>query len=188
MDTTTLLQAARGGSREALEQLFERYGPRLLALIRMRLGPELRTRLESRDVLAECLLKAFQNLDQLRQVDGVSLQAWLARIADNEIRDIVAYQQRQRRDVRRETGVSGDVLVSEMRSQTSRLVLDEQLEQLERALETLPVEQREVILLRKLQELSFQEIGEQMGRSADASRMLLARAMTALTLAMDDAP
>ena len=43
--------------------------------------------------------------------------------------------------------------------------------------------QRELIVLRKLEELSYREIGERMGKSPDACRMLLARAMTALTLA-----
>jgi DNA-directed RNA polymerase specialized sigma24 family protein len=41
-----------------------------------------------------------------------------------------------------------------------------------------------VILLRKFEELSFAEIGERLGKSPDACRMLLARAMTALTLEM----
>ena len=186
-DTTTLLHAARAGSREALNDLFERCGPRLLALIRLRLGPELRARLESRDVLAECLLTAFQKLDQLRQADGVSLMAWLARIADNQIRDLADHHQRQRRDVRREEPFEDETLApEEVRSQTRRIMLDEQLQHLEGALETLDEEHREVILLRKLHELNFPEIGERMARSPDACRMLLARAMTQLTLAMDD--
>ena len=42
-------------------------------------------------------------------------------------------------------------------------------------------------MLRKLEELSFAEIGERLGRSPDACRMLLARAMTALTLKLDEA-
>ena len=43
-------------------------------------------------------------------------------------------------------------------------------------------------MLRKFEELSFREIGARMGRSEDACRMLLARALTALTLAMRGAP
>ena len=185
-DTTTLLYAAHAGSREALNRLFERCGPRLLTLIRLRLGPELRARLESRDVLADCLLIAFQKLDQLRQADGVSLMAWLARIADNQIRDLADHHKRQRRDVRREMVFDDEALAPEIRSQTRRVMLDEQLQQLERALETLTEEHREVILLRKLYEYSFPEIAERMARSPDACRMLLARAMTQLTLALDD--
>ncbi len=184
-NTTTLLHAAQAGSREALEELFKRCGPRLLALIRLRLGPDLRARLESRDVLAECLLTAFQKIDQLRQTDGASLFAWLANIAENEIKDLADHHHRQRRDVRREDFLEDEHLIPEIRSLTSRVIVDEQLQRLERALETLENEHREVILLRKMYELSYPEIGERMGRSPDACRMLLARAMTELTLAMD---
>ena len=63
-------------------------------------------------------------------------------------------------------------------------MLTEEQTRLESALEALSDEQREVILLRRYEELSFPEIGEQMGRSADASRMLFARAMAALTIEM----
>lgn len=186
-DTTTLLLAARAGSREALEELFARCGPRLLALIRLRLGPELRARLESRDVLAECLLKAFQKIDQVRESDGVSFLAWLSRIAENEMRDLADYHKRQRRDVRREVSLEDEPFAADIRSQTSRVMLDEQLQQLEDALEKLETDHREVIVLRKMYEYSFPEISERMQRSPDACRMLLARAMTELTLAMDDA-
>jgi len=41
---------------------------------------------------------------------------------------------------------------------------------------------REIILLRKFEELSFKEIGTRLDKSPDACRMLLARAMTAVTL------
>jgi len=43
-----------------------------------------------------------------------------------------------------------------------------------------------VILLRKFEELSFKEIALRLGRSEDACRMLLARAMTALTMKMTE--
>ena len=43
-----------------------------------------------------------------------------------------------------------------------------------------------MILLRKLEELSFAEIGQRMGRNPDACRMLLARAMATLTMRLED--
>ena len=49
-------------------------------------------------------------------------------------------------------------------------------------MEQLSPEHREIILLRKFEELGFKDIGERLGKSPDACRMLLARAMTALTL------
>jgi DNA-directed RNA polymerase specialized sigma24 family protein len=40
--------------------------------------------------------------------------------------------------------------------------------------------------MRKFEELSFAEIGRRMGRSDDACRMLLVRAMTALTMKLSE--
>ena len=55
------------------------------------------------------------------------------------------------------------------------------MDRVEAALETLEEHHREVIVLRKLEELTFAEIGERLGKSEDACRMLFARALTALT-------
>ena len=51
-------------------------------------------------------------------------------------------------------------------------------------LETLSEAHREVILLRQFEELSFPEIAARLGKTDDASRMLFARAMAQLTLAL----
>ncbi len=50
-ESSRLFEHARQGSREAINAIFERYGDRLHALIRLRLGPQLRRRMESRDIL-----------------------------------------------------------------------------------------------------------------------------------------
>ena len=189
-DSAALLAAARAGSSDALGALFARHGPRLLALIRLRLGPSLRAHLESRDILQEAWLKALVHIDGFRGEGTSSFMAWMARIAANEIRDRADHHGRQRRDAARETPLPNadlDALAANVRSQTSRIALDESLERLERALEALSPEHREVVVLRKLEELSFPEIGERMGRSPDACRQLLARALAVLTVAAERA-
>jgi RNA polymerase sigma-70 factor (ECF subfamily) len=183
-ESTTLLREARQGSREALGELYARYGTRLLAFIRMRMGRDLRQRVESRDILQATLLKSFQRLAQFEGGDGATLMGWLVRIAENEIRDQADYQHRQRRDVA--AGVPIDAggvdLPAHVRSALSEAVVSEEAERLGAALEALDPDHREVIALRKLEELSFKEVADRMGRSEDACRMLLARAMVALTL------
>ncbi|MCP3981951.1 MAG: sigma-70 family RNA polymerase sigma factor [bacterium] len=183
---TTLLRRAREGSREALNDLFERYSARLLAVIRLRMGRGLRSRLDSRDILGASMLKAFRKLDGFAGDDSRTLMAWLARIAENELRDQADFHGRGKRDAGRDVVPSGglDELAADVRTQSSRVVLDERLSQLERALLQLDEPQREVILLRKLEEMSYVEIGRRLNKSPDACRMLLARAMTALTLKM----
>lgn len=182
-----LLQQAKSGSPEALNRLYEHCAGRLLALIRLRLGKDLRSRLESRDILQATLLKSLEHLGELKGNDTRSLMAWLARIAEHEIRDCADFHHRQRRDAAREMPIDDEApLPALTRSALSRVILDEQGAQLEEALESLSVAHREIILLRKFEELSFADIGQRLGKSEDACRMLLARAMTALTLKMSE--
>jgi RNA polymerase sigma-70 factor (ECF subfamily) len=113
--------------------------------------------------------------------------AWLARIADHEIRDRADYHQRQRRDAAREVGADDEPPVAAAaRSALSQVILDEQAQRLERAIESLSPAHRDVILLRTFEELTFPEIAARLGKSEDACRMSFARAMTALTLAMQE--
>jgi len=185
--SSDLLQQARSGSPEALNLLYERCAGRLLAFIRLRLGRDLRSRLESRDILQATLLKSLEHLGDLKGDETRSLMAWLARIAEHEIRDCADFHHRQRRDAARETAIDDDApLPALTRSALSRVILDEQAGQLEEALESLSADHREVILLRKFEDQSFAEIGRRLGKSEDACRMLLARAMTALTLRMSE--
>ena len=184
-----LLQRAKAGESAALNVLYERSAGRLLAFIRLRMGRELRARLESRDILQATLVKSLEHLHELKGTETRSLAAWLARIAEFEIRDRMDYHHRQRRDAGREVSLDdGALLPAVTRSALSRVIIGEEAERLEAALESLSDAHREVILLRKFEDLSFAEIGARLGKSEDACRMLLARAMTALTIALSGTP
>jgi RNA polymerase sigma-70 factor (ECF subfamily) len=187
--TMDLLRDAKAGSPEALNLLYERSAGRLLAYIRLRMGRTLRTRLESRDILQATLLKSIEHLGEFKGQETRSLMAWLAAIAEHEIRDRADFQGRQRRDAGREVSLETDAaLAAAGRSALSQAILAEEAQQLEAALEMLTPPHREVILLRKFEERSFAEIGQRLGKSEDACRMLLARAMTALTLRLSEMP
>jgi RNA polymerase sigma factor (sigma-70 family) len=173
------------GSDAALDTLYERYGPRLLSFIRLKMGRGLRARLESRDILQATFLKSFQHLDDFEGQDGRALLGWLMRIAEHEIRDRADFHHRQQRDAAREEAL-GDRhdLAARSRSALTRLILDERAERLAAALASLTEAHRQVILLRAFEELSFPEIAGALGKSEDACRMQYARAMTALTLTL----
>jgi len=179
------LRRAREGSPEALGELLDTCGERLLALIRLRLGARLRRDVESRDVLQATFLKALERFDQFEGSGSRTLIGWLAAIARNEIRDRAKYQQRQPRDARARVSWRSDLPVAaSVTSAVSRIELHDKTRALEAALLELAEDHREVLLLRQFEELSFAEIGERMGRSADAARMLYARALAALTVKM----
>ena len=188
-DTTDVVRAALAGatthpaSNQALDRMYERCTPRLLSYIRLKLGRTLRERLESRDILQATLLKSFQHLVVFRGSDGQSLMAWLARIADREIVDRADYHHRQRRDAGRESPVDDHPeLTARVRSVLSQVIIEEEAGELEAALDSLSDAHRQIILLRKFEDLPFKDIAQRLGKSEDACRMLLARAMTALTL------
>jgi RNA polymerase sigma-70 factor (ECF subfamily) len=185
-ESTALLRRAREGEQAALDVLYERVAGRLLAFIRLRLGRSLRAQLESRDILQATFLKSFEHLHQFEQSDTGSLMAWLARIAENEIRDRADYQHRQRRDARLEVPLetAHANVAAAMRSALTQVLQDERAERLEAALESLEPHYREIIILRSFEELSFREIGTRLDKSEDASRMLYSRAMAALTMRM----
>jgi RNA polymerase sigma-70 factor (ECF subfamily) len=176
-------------SSEALDRLYERFAPRLLSYIRLKMGRSLRERLESRDILQATLLKSLQHLGEFRGTDGRSLMAWLARIADHEIVDRADYHHRQRRDAARESSIDDHPdLTARVRSVLSQVIVDEQASELEAAIDALAESHREIILLRKFEDLTFPEIARRLGKSEDACRMLFARAMTALTLKLAERP
>jgi RNA polymerase sigma-70 factor (ECF subfamily) len=186
-ETTLLLDRARAGEREAMDRLLQRASAKLLALIRLRMGRGLRARLESRDILQATLVKAWGRLDQLQDPDRRALMAWLARIAENEIRDQADFHGRLRRDADRDASLPEAAAVpSPVRSALSQVIWNERAERVEQAMESLSEAHREIIVLRKLEELGFREIGERLGKSEDACRMLYGRAMAALTLALPE--
>jgi RNA polymerase sigma-70 factor (ECF subfamily) len=189
-ESTALLLAARAGSADALDRLYQRVSGRLLAIVRLRMGRDLRSRMESQDILQATLIKSFERLDQFAGGDGATLMAWLARIAENEIRDQADFQHRQRRDIAASIPLDAahELMATRVRSAFSQVAIGEDVARLEAALEKLDPDHREVIVLRKLEELSFKEIAGRMGRTEDACRMLLARAMVALTLTLREQP
>ena len=184
--TTQLLHQAKMGDESALNELYQRIGARLLMLVRLRLGPSLREKVEPEDVAQEVLVKACSKIQAFEQDTSRSFFAWLAVIAGNTIRDLVDYHRQARRDMRRtvSTGKVSPDIAAKHRSALSRLILDERLQQLEQGLRSLNRRYREIIILRRLEEHSFKEIAAITGDSEDACRMRYTRALAVLTLNM----
>ena len=165
--STAVLREALAGSDAALDALYERFGPRLLAFIRLKMGRSLRARLESRDILQATFLKSFQHLDDFegqRRPIAARLADAHRRARDPRSRRLPRPPAARRASARTIVDAIADVLAARSRSALSRLILDEQAERLEAALESLTDAHREVILLRAFEELSFP--GDRAARSA----------------------
>jgi len=180
-DTRALYDLARRGSPEDVNAFYERCVRKLLPLIRLRLGRTLRREMESRDILQAVLCKSIGRLDNVKEPAAV--MAWLARIAENEIRDQADYYKRRQRDAAMRAPIEDAADVpAPIRHALSQAIVSKQTEALEAALEELGDAQREIVVLRKLEELTFPEIARKLGKSEDACRMAFSRAMAALTL------
>jgi len=192
--TQHLVALAKSGDENALNQLCSVYGERVRRLIRLRINRELRPKLDSVDVVQYALVLALNGLDDFTYKNEGDFLRWLSKIAENRLRDMFDKYYADKRDVHREISFKKEGRDSEggfigapepMRDTTPSVVVGrkEELDRLEKALDELKPEYREIIVLKKIEGLSHAEIAESLGKQAGAVRMLLARAMAALTIA-----
>jgi RNA polymerase sigma-70 factor (ECF subfamily) len=153
---------------------------------------ELRSKLESMDLVQETLIHVMSGLDNFKYTNEKEFVRWLSKIAENELRGSLRKLHANKRDVRKEVQLDnhrpksdgGYVGLHEpIQATTPSMVLSrkEDLARLEKAIDELKPEYREAIVLTKIEGLSYQEIGQKMGKSSDAVRMLATRAMAELT-------
>jgi RNA polymerase sigma-70 factor (ECF subfamily) len=156
------------------------------------MGKELRSQLESMDLVQDTLLYVLSRLDNFIYTNEGEFVRWLSRIAENELRGNLRRLHADKRDIRREIPLDNDGRTTEdayvgwnepIQATTPSMVLSrkEDLAKLERAVDELKPEYREAIILAKVDGLSYQEIGQRLGKSSDAVRMLATRAMAELT-------
>ena len=65
-ETYTLIRQAQAGDTNALNLLYTRYGERIHAIVRLRLGPRLRRKLESCDIVQSALMASVRSLKEFR--------------------------------------------------------------------------------------------------------------------------
>ena len=191
--TQHLVALAKEGDEAAANQLCSVYGERVRRIIRLRLDQKLRPKLDSVDVVQDVLILAFGRLNDFTYKDEGDFLRWLSRIAENRVRDIFDRFQADKRDIHREipfkkegrnTDGRSFGAAEPMRTTTPSVIMGkkEALDRLEKALDELKPEYKEIIVLKRIEGLSHDEIAKKLGKNAGAMRMLLARAMAALTI------
>ena len=190
--TQQLVVLARDGDKSALNQLYGIYAERVRWMVRFRMGKELRSRLESMDLVQDTLIHALNDLDNFTYKNEGDFLRWLSTIAENVLRGNLKKLHANKRDIRREVPLdgygptTGSRLVRDhgpVETTTPSVIMSkkEDLSKLEQAIDQLKPGYREVIILAKIDGLSYKEIGKKLGKSTDAVGMLLSRAMLALT-------
>jgi RNA polymerase sigma-70 factor (ECF subfamily) len=188
-DVGALLAAARAGDRAARDRLFADCRDYLCLAARARVESWLRAKADASDLVQQTLLEAHRGFGQFHGETEAEFLAWLRRILDHNAADLVRrYHAAGKRQVGREVPLAGGGSTSggglepaaTDDSPSATVAKREGELALAAALAELAPDHREVIMLRNLQRLPFDEVAGRMNRSRPAAQMLWMRAMQKL--------
>lgn len=178
-DTVRLIQRAQDGDRAALDRAFERIRPRLEKWIALRVGPRLQSRLDIEDIVQVTLTAAWERLEYLEVRDSASLFAWFKEIARNRIRDFSDWATAAKRDAERERHLERS-LANSWTSPSVGVTRRAEHERLLEALQRLPEGYRTVLLLVRIEGMSYAAAAEVLQISVNLVGVRLVRALDAL--------
>jgi RNA polymerase sigma-70 factor (ECF subfamily) len=178
-----LLPIAIAGDESALTTLLERHGVKVRIALEKSYRHRLKGELDLDDVMQVTYLEAFLRIRDFVPGNPNAFQAWLKRIAENNVRDAIRKTDRVGAgrffgsSASRNGSVGGGFDPEASAGTPSRVAgRDEALRLLEAALAQLPDDYERVIRLYDLEGLSGPEVARVMGRSHGAIKMLVARA------------
>lgn len=190
-DPEQLVSLARAGNGPALGQLLELYRPYLALLARLQIGRRLQGKVDAADVVQETFLAAHSHFARFQGASEGEFVGWLRQILASRLAKLIRhYCGTRRRDVRleRQLGVELDQssrvleqsLVTPSSSPSHRAARREQAILLANALEQLPEDYREVLVLHHLQGLSLPEVARQLDRTLDSVKNVWLRALASM--------
>lgn len=185
--TIELLENWHRGDSKALEALLERNLTWIRARVRSRLGPLLRAKEESSDVVQDVVVEFLRYGPRFLLAHRGELRALLVRIVENVIRADHDRFTAQRRSLSRERPLGLDTVVdltqsSGTRSQPlGRVIREEEEAILRLCLDLADPDDRALVLERHWERLSFDAIGKRRGLTADGARMRLHRALARIS-------
>jgi RNA polymerase sigma-70 factor (ECF subfamily) len=171
-DERLLIEAAQHDPARFAE-LYECHFERIYAYIVRRVG----NRAETEDLTAEVFHQALANLKKF-EWRGIPFAAWLFRIAANLISD---RWQRSGREI------SDDAELAAAQASTARIDEVERRATLFRLVDTLPAEQRRVVMLRFVEQKSIKEVALEIRKTEGAVKQLQFRALTTLRTRLEGA-
>ena len=185
LETTAILLAkVRAGDGSARERLLARCLPILKRWAHGRLPPYARNLAETDDLVQVTLLRALDHVSEFEPRREGAFMAYLRQILLNQIRDEI----RKARRLPVPGPVDADIQESAP-SPLERVMGRDILDTYEAALAKLPATQREAVVLRLEMGYTHQEVADALELpSANAARMMVARALVTLAEVMDEQP
>jgi RNA polymerase sigma-70 factor (ECF subfamily) len=188
-ETERLIRDASQGDAEAMRRLLDRHRERLRRMISLRLDSRLRARVDASDVVQETLADAAAKFCNYARERPLPLYPWLHRLAVERLAAVHRKHRRaEARSVAREQiggftwpDSSARLLVERLTATDTTpghaLIRNERRRLLHVALAALAPPDREVLVMRYLEELTFPEIAAILGIGEGAAKMRHLRAL-----------
>ncbi|NOK59677.1 MAG: hypothetical protein GFH27_549285n201 [Chloroflexi bacterium AL-W] len=169
-----LVMRAKAGDDSAFTQIYERYSSAIYRYIYFRVGEvEL-----AEDIQAEVFLRMLEGMHRYED-RGWPISAWLYRIAHDRTIDTIRRKSNHRQ-------VPLDYWEGSCESPEGQVAHQLDKEELRRTLNDLTEEQRKVILLRFMADMSVQEVAEKLGRTEGSVKALQHRGIQSLARRLEN--
>lgn len=168
-----IIERIHNGQNEAFSILVERYQKQIFNLM-LRYS---RSEIDAADLAQDAFIRAYEKLDRFRP--GNSFFSWMYKLALNVAHDWRRKNSRMR-DKHRELYYTMPEPMNEETGHEMILQLQEEIDRLQSAMQELPDETREILLLRYHQNRSVQETAEIFSISQSAVKMRTSRGIRQL--------
>jgi RNA polymerase sigma-70 factor (ECF subfamily) len=200
-DTARLIERARGGDAQALNELLAMHRERLRRMVQVRLDWRLQGRVDASDVIQDAYLEAARRLDGYLRDPPMPLFLWLRFLVGERL--VVLHRRHlgaQMRDARREVSLYRGALpeassaalaaqlLGQQTSPSEAAVRAERMLRLQEAVNRLEPLDREVLSLRHFEQLSRAEAAQVLGITESAAAKRYVRALKRLKDALADLP
>ena len=192
--TDRLLDDARGNQPGAIDALLGQFREPLRRVVDLRLDPVLARRVDASDIVQDVLIEANQRLIEYLKSPTMPFHLWLRHLAQDRIIDTHRrHRLAQRRSIDREQPIarpawmddeSGASLVAQLvdheKTPASEAIQTELTRRLMTAVGELSEDDRDIILMRHSEQLSNQDVAQQLGLTEAAASMRYLRALRRL--------
>lgn len=178
-----LVDRFKNGDQSAFDEMVSRYWDRIYSMVHQLL----RNTQDAEEVTQDAFIRAHRGLVNFRGDSAFS--TWLYQIATNLARNRYWYWWRRKRDktisFEQPIGIDGegtlaDIIPAEVETPDDITVTQEFVDRIGHAMEKLGAKHREILILRNVKNLSYEEIAEILGISVGTVKSRIARARESL--------
>ncbi|MBL8854970.1 MAG: sigma-70 family RNA polymerase sigma factor [Planctomycetaceae bacterium] len=191
-ETDSLLALVVEGDKNAVNQLLDRYRAKLRRMVDIYMDPRVAGRADASDVVQEALAEAAVKLPEFAKQGNFPFYPWLRQLARQRLIDLHRHHiGAAKRSVKREEAggeIASDQSVFQLAewvaaresSPSQREIREERRQELMISLQTLPEHYRQIVVLRHLEDLQFDEIAAILSLGVEAVRSRYRRAIERL--------